>query len=128
MANHANKKAKASSASAAQMMIPAFYAFQALYAFSVWYNGLIFEWSVLMWFGMYFYAENKLMTMLLNEMERGLTPGYTLDLFGVLALSQFLTIFSNMLGWLSFAVVPGYLGYQYGGWVMSFCCKSRSGK
>jgi hypothetical protein len=92
-------------------MKPCFYAFQALYAFSVWYNGLIFEWSVLVWFSAYFYAENKLMGMLLSEIERGLKPGYTLDLFGVLALSQFLSMFSNMLGWLSFALVPGYLGY-----------------
>ena len=127
MANQANKKAKASSASAAQIMKPAFYAFQALYAFSIWYNGLMFEWSVLMWFGMYFYAENKLMAMFLSEIERGIKPGTTLDLFGVLALSQFLSIFSNMLGWLSFLIVPGYLCYQYGGWVISFCCKSKNG-
>lgn len=65
---------------------------------------------------------------MISGWERGLSTSNTLDLFGVLILSQVVSMFSNLGGWLVFCLVPGYLCYQYGGMVIGYCCKGRGGQ
>ena len=61
--------------------------------------------------------------MLLNEVEMGITPHATLDSFAIITLSQFLSIFSNFWGTIVLTIIPIYIAYKYGGYVLQFFCK-----
>jgi hypothetical protein len=67
------------------------------------------------------------MNMLLNEIEMGLTPGYTLDLFAVLAVSQLFSVFSSFWGTIILYLIPLYILYKYGGLAASYFCGRKGG-
>lgn len=117
MANNSAKKNKASSDAQAAYAWPLFYGFQVVYALTLYLYGLYLDWSSLVWFSVYLYFERKLLTLVFVDLEAGRTPSWTLDLFGVLTLSQFLNMFSSNLSTAAFLIVPAYLLYQYGGYI-----------
>jgi membrane protease YdiL (CAAX protease family) len=117
MANNSAKKNKANSEATAANAWPFFFGFQIAYALMLCYYGLYLDWSSLVWFSVYLYFERKLLQLVFVDLEAGRKPGWTLDLFGVLALSQILNIFSSTLSTGALLIVPGYLMYQYGGYI-----------
>ena len=129
MGGQAEKKAKANSVKNAAILNPIFYSIQCVYALSLWFNGVYLEFWVLLWFAGYFYTGNFLRKQMISQWERGLEINNTLDVFGVVTLSQLASMFSNLGGWLSLALIPAYLCYQYGGMILGFCCRgSKAGE
>jgi SRP-independent targeting protein 2/TMEM208 len=54
-----------------------------------------------------------------NCLENGLTPGYTLDVFAINLLSQFILCFTRY-GWYIYMIVPGYLGWKATGFIWQY--------
>lgn len=111
MANNSEKKNKASSDAYASNAWPIFYGFQVVYALTLYLYGLYLDWSSLVWFSVYFYLERKLLSLVFVDLASGRTPQWTLDLFGVLTLSQFFNMFSSKLSSAALLIVPAYLLY-----------------
>ena len=88
-------------------------------------NDYAWTWSMLIWPLVYGWCEKQTFTMLISEMQGGLTPNYSLDIFGVVVTSHFLSIFSDTLGTYALYIVPIYIVYKVGGYAMSYL-KSRS--
>ena len=57
---------------------------------------------------------------MLDEVAKGLPHNYSLDIFYVFFASQFVSIFSSLLGNLILLVIPGFLIYKFGGIVLPF--------
>ena len=63
--------------------------------------------------------------MIISELESGLRPNYSLDIFGVVVASHFASIFSNSAGTYVLYTVPLYCVYKVGGFALSYL-KSKS--
>ena len=63
--------------------------------------------------------------MIISELESGLKPNYSLDIFGVLVTSHFASIFSNSAGTYVLYIIPLYCVYKVGGFALSYI-KSKS--
>jgi hypothetical protein len=87
------------------IITPFYFVVQALYLISVGWHGVTF-WGVV-WIMLFGWTEHKLMQMLLNEVEQGLTPGWTLDSFGILTASQVTSMYSPFSGSLLLLLLPG---------------------
>ena len=78
-------------------------------------------WSIV-WFGLYCSILNKLKGMIVGELEQGLTPGYTLDVFATIAASQLVNLISSFYANVVLCVIPCYLIYKFGGIILAYCC------
>mgnify|MGYP003336941154 CR=1 FL=1 len=58
--------------------------------------------------------------MIIDELNSGLNPNYTLDIFGVFVVSQLLSVFSPYYGGWVLYLLPGYAFYKGGGYLMSY--------
>ena len=68
-------------------MTPLFILLQLLDAgLLLWRWSSLSIWSIV-WLGLYSGILNKLRVMIVAEVEQGLTPGYTLDVFATIAAS-----------------------------------------
>ena len=62
--------------------------------------------------------------MVKNCLLAGLTPGYTLDIFAINLVSQFIISFTRY-GWWVYSIVPGYIGWKMFGYVWGYIGRSR---
>jgi len=85
MANQAQKKNKQSSDQWSAVLTPLFIFLQTVAAGFILYNGITIWLAV--WFGLYCGVLNTLRRMIISEVEQGLTPGYTFDVFVTIAAS-----------------------------------------
>lgn len=89
---------------------------------SILYGGAYFSLWEWCWFALYFFIGQKAYARILNELEQGIAPNYSLDIFCVFAASQLLNTgglwpFGSTL---VLCAVPAYLAYFFGGWVVSW--------
>ena len=81
---------------------------------SSWTFGDIF-WPIF-----YFLVEYKTYSWICADLSRGLKPMYSLDIFGVMCLSQFVSIFSTWYGTLILYLIPLYAIYKIGSLAMGY--------
>ena len=82
-------------------------------------------WSMLFWPVIYGWCEKQTYAMLIRELDSGLQPNYSLDIFGVVVASHFASIFSDTLGTYVLYLIPLYCFYKLGGYALSYF-KSKS--
>lgn len=64
--------------------------------------------------------------MIIQEVEQGVTPGYTFDVFATIALSQLVNNASPTWANLVLTAIPCYLGYKFGGVIIGYCCPKKA--
>jgi hypothetical protein len=77
--------------------------------FSVW------EW---LWFVFYYFVGQKSYKWILRELEQGIKPNYSLDVFAVVALSQLTNTVWSFGATLVLCAFPAYFVYYFGGWIL----------
>ena len=77
--------------------------------FSVW------EW---LWFAFYYFVGQKSYQWILKELEQGIKPNYSLDVFAVVALSQLTNTVWSFGATLVLCAFPAYFVYYFGGWIL----------
>ena len=78
-----------------------------------------------MWVLFYGFVDNKLMWMVISELERGMRPHWTLDAFAAITVSQVFCLFSPYYGGLVLWLGPIYLVYKFGGMALKFFFPSK---
>ena len=124
MARNADKKAAEAAAYWSNVLQILIAAVNVLYIVSILYTLKETEfdwyWGMFIWPVIYAWSENKIYGMLISEIGNGLTPNYSLDMFGVIMGSHFLSIFSDSWGTYVLYLVPLYLVYKFGGYALEY--------
>ena len=81
-----------------------------------------YEWyySDIIWFLIYIWVEKTTYGMITSELESGLKPQYSLDIFGVFVLSHAVSIFSPYWGGKVLWLVPLYIALKGGSFFFSY--------
>ena len=129
MSKNAEKKATEQAAYWANILQIYLIVINVLYIVSlIWTlksNDFSWTWSMLLWPAIYAWCEKQTYAMLVSELQRGLKPNYSLDIFGVVVASHTFSIYSDTLGTYILYIVPLYILYKVGGYALSYL-KSKS--
>ena len=129
MARHAEKKAQENAAFWSSILQNCLISLNVFYIVilcnSVFRKKLEWTWSMIFWPIIYAALEKKTYDMIISELSSGLTPNYSLDIFGVVTLSHLLSVFSDTLGGYVLYVIPLYIFYKVGGYALAYL-KSKS--
>ena len=80
----------------------------------------IFKWSYwdIIWFAIYLFVTLKTYQMICNALESGVKQEYVIDVFAVVLASQALSSYSPFWGGKILLLIPAYLVYAFGGYVV----------
>ena len=124
MAKNAEKRHAQDAAYWSSVMLISLIVINSLYFFVLLaeIKGRNFEWYYgdIIWLILYGWIEKKCYSMIVDELERGLTPNYSLDVFGVFVSSHLVSCFSTYYGSWVLYILPGYVLYKGGGFLMSY--------
>ena len=83
-------------------------------------RGYTWFYADIIWYVTYFWVEWKVYGMIYGELEQGLKPNYTLDIFGVFLSSQLVSCISHYYGGWILYLLPGYVLIKGGSFLMSY--------
>ena len=77
-------------------------------------------WWETLWIVFYVYPEVKFKNYMLNEIDSGLRPNYSLDFFAILVVSQVFSLYSYSWGNFVLMICPIVLVYKFGGYLYAW--------
>ena len=118
MANQAQKKNKQTHDQWQPILHYGFLSLQAIYLVSIILAGVYFSVWQWLWFAFYYCVGQKSYKWILRELEQGIKPNYSLDVFAVVALSQLTNTVWSFGATLVLCAFQAYFVYYFGGWIL----------